>query len=177
MLEYRVARVVIATGSEWRRDGIGPQNYLPVPGCNGDNVFTPEDLIGGAKPEGPVVVFDDDQYYMGGVVAEKLARDGLSVTLVTPGGETSAWCRFTLEWPHVQRRLSELNVQVINIHTLAKIESERVVLGNIFTQRTTELECRSVVMVSSRAPKTALYESLQEDQERLTRAGHCCPVN
>ena len=171
VLEYCIPHVVIATGSDWRRDGIGPQNYAPVPGCEGPNVFTPEDLINGARLEGPVVVFDDDQYYLGGVVAEKLAREGLSVTLVTPGGEASAWCRFTLEWPHVQRRLSELSIDVISVHNIARINDDHLVLANIFTDRIREIDCRSVVMVSARAPRTELYETLQDDTARLAEAG------
>ena len=29
-------------------------------------------------------MFDDDHYYMGGVIAELLAKEGLDVTLITP---------------------------------------------------------------------------------------------
>ena len=46
--------------------------------------------MAGRLPAGPVVIFDDDQYYMGGVLAEKLRRDGIEVTLVTPGPEVSS---------------------------------------------------------------------------------------
>ena len=35
-------------------------------------------------PGGRVVIFDDDHYYMGGVLAELLVNNGCSVTLVTP---------------------------------------------------------------------------------------------
>ena len=49
-------------------------------------VLTPDDLMAGVRPDGErVVVFDDDHYYMGGVLAELLAREGRRVTLVTPG--------------------------------------------------------------------------------------------
>ena len=171
ILDYGVPHVVIAAGSTWRPDGIGPQNYLPVPGSEAGHVLTPEQVVAGVAVEGPVVVFDDDQYYLGGVVAEKLARDGHAATLVTPGGETSAWCRFTLEWPHVQRRLSELGITVINLHTIGAITPDTVTLSHIFTETTHEIACHSVVMVSSRAPNTELYESLQEDTPRLESAG------
>ena len=171
IVDYGVEHVVIATGSAWRRDGVGRQNHLPVAGFEQDNVFTPEDLVRGANVTGPVIVFDDDQYYMGGVVAEKLARQGASVTLVTPGGEASPWCRFTLEWPHVQRRLAELQVEVITLHTLSRIEAERSVISNIFTGTTRMLDCRSIVMVSSRAPTQDVYENLLTDDARVRDAG------
>ena len=32
-------------------------------------VFTPDDLMDGASPTGHVVIYDDDHYYMGGVMA------------------------------------------------------------------------------------------------------------
>ncbi len=47
-------------------------------------VFTPDDIMEGRLPTGDVVLFDDDHYYMGGVLAELLARKGAKVTLVTP---------------------------------------------------------------------------------------------
>ena len=74
-------------------------------------------------------------------------------------------------WPHVQRRLSELEIKVITIHTVAGITRDGVVLANIFTDAITEVACRSVVMVSARAPNTELYASLQEDTAVLEEAG------
>ena len=43
--------------------------------------------MAGTMPAGPVVVFDDDHYYLGGVVAEALRGAGLEVTLATPANE------------------------------------------------------------------------------------------
>lgn len=37
-------------------------------------VYTPDDLMGGNVPSGTAVLFDDDHYYMGGVLAELMAR-------------------------------------------------------------------------------------------------------
>ena len=39
-------------------------------------VYTPDDIAAGITPEGPVVVFDFDNYYMAGAVAEQLAGQG-----------------------------------------------------------------------------------------------------
>ena len=89
VIELAAPRVIVATGSRWRRDGVGLTLKAPVPGFEGKNVFTPDDIMAdteslGPRPEGPVLVYDDDHYYLGGVLAEKLRRDGLEVTLVTP---------------------------------------------------------------------------------------------
>jgi dimethylamine/trimethylamine dehydrogenase len=58
----------------------------------------------------PVVIFDDDDYYLGGVLAEKVQRDGHDVVLVTPAPLVSAWTVFTLEQEMIQKRLLELGV-------------------------------------------------------------------
>lgn len=56
------------------------------------------------------MVYDDDHYYMGGVVAEKLRADGYDVTVVTPAPQVSAWTVNTLEVSKIQRRLIEQGI-------------------------------------------------------------------
>ena len=88
---------VIATGARWRKDGVGRWHSYAVTGFEGERVLTPDDIMEGKLPTGPVVVFDDDHYYMGGVLAERLRRAGLEVTLVTPAELASIWTANTLE--------------------------------------------------------------------------------
>ena len=58
----------------WRTDGVGRWHTRPVPVAAGSEVLGPDDLFAGARPRGrEVVVFDDDHYYLGGVLAELLA--------------------------------------------------------------------------------------------------------
>ena len=95
--EFGADHVVIATGSVWRRDGLGRATWRCVvaPDRSG-KVFTPDDiLIGTEVIQSPVVVYDDDHYYMGGVVAQLLSSRGLDVTLITPGPEVSHWTQNT----------------------------------------------------------------------------------
>ena len=80
VLEYGFRRVVIATGSRWRADGYGRANNDPIRGYDSGDVYTPDDLMAGAIPPGPVVIFDDDHFYMANVLAEKLRGDGSAVT-------------------------------------------------------------------------------------------------
>ena len=48
-------------------------------------VLTPDDIMAGRMPRGrDVLIYDDDHYYMGGVLAELLRKHGFAVTLVTP---------------------------------------------------------------------------------------------
>ena len=76
ILEFGATSVAIATGATWRRDGYGRAHQFPIPGTDGANVFTPDDVMAGKVPDGPVLVYDDDHYYMGGLIAEKPACRG-----------------------------------------------------------------------------------------------------
>ena len=86
---------------------------MAVPGFAGEAVFTPDDLMEGRLPSGPVVIFDDDHYYMGGVLAERCVAAGLRVTLITPAAIPSAWTANTLEALPIARRLARLGVEVV----------------------------------------------------------------
>ena len=169
--EFGAARVVIATGSTWRRDGVGRAHGTPVPGLDGKNVLTPDDIMAGAKPAGPVMVYDDDHFYMGGVVAEKLRRDGLEVRLLTPAHAASAWTDYTLELKHVQKRLLELGVELITNRTLVAFDGAHVQTACVFTGKTGELPCTSLVTVTARLPEESLYRELLAKHEALTAAG------
>ena len=76
ILEFGFENVAIATGATWRRDGVARQHVVPMPIAEAAKVFTPDDLMEGRMPGGRVVIYDDDHYYMGGVLAELLAQNG-----------------------------------------------------------------------------------------------------
>ncbi len=97
--------VVLATGAHWRRDGVGYANSQAMVAIDAPNLWTPDDILAGRIPQGHVVIYDDDQYYMGGVVAENLLQSGCQVTFVTPGLEVSMWTNMTDEQMRVQTRL------------------------------------------------------------------------
>ncbi|CAI8005867.1 Trimethylamine dehydrogenase [Geodia barretti] len=82
-------------------------------------VLTPDDLMEGRLPEGTrVVVWDDDHYYMGGVLAELLADKGFTVTYMTPASEACTWSRNTMEQPFVQARMLEKGIAIEAFRTL-----------------------------------------------------------
>ena len=172
VIEFGFEKVIVATGSQWRRDGVGRCHAFPI--LNGElpNVFTPDDVMNGAAIEGPVLIFDDDHYYMGGVIAETLRRKGLAVTLVTPNGTVSAWTQFSLEQPFIQRRLLELEVDIVTGHTLAAFDGATAGLACAYTERPSEERAaKSLITVTARIPDDGLYRSLVEQPERLAEAG------
>ena len=106
--EFGFQRVILATGARWRGDGVGRKHREPIPGHDAVNILTPNDIMAGKAAEGRVLLFDDDHYYMGGVLAEKLRLDGHEVTFVTPAADVSNWTHFTMEQARIQTRLLEL---------------------------------------------------------------------
>jgi len=171
VLELAAPRVIVATGSRWRRDGIGLTLKAPVLGLDGAGVYTPDEIMAGAAPEGPVLVYDDDHYYLGGVLAEKLRRDGLEVTLVTPALAASYWTEKTLEIGFIHKRLLELEVAILPNHSLAAFRGDRAELACVFTGRKREIACASVIPVTARLPEEALYRALLDRPEALAQAG------
>ena len=72
VISFDFTRIVIATGSRWRRDGVARWHTFPIESFDNGRIFTPDDIMTGVEVKGPVVLFDDDHYYMGSVLAEKL---------------------------------------------------------------------------------------------------------
>ena len=172
ILEFAADHVVIATGAKWRRDGMGRWYEAPIPGSDSASVITPDDIMAGVVPSGPVVVFDDDHYYMGGLVAEALRHHGLEVTLATPANEVSTWTTHTEEQHRVQGRILNLGILLETGTSVARIGGDTVVLESIYTGQTKEVEATTVVMVTSREPQDALYQALV-DRISIERIGDC----
>ena len=109
--------------------------------------------MAGARPDGErVVLYDDDHYYMGGVLAELLAREGREVTLVTPAARVSEWTVNTMEQDRIQRRLIELGVDILTTHALASAEPGAAVASCVYSGRERELACDALVLVTARDP-------------------------
>ena len=171
ILELAHTHVVIATGARWTRTLYSsmevPAEELAVPG-----VYTPDDVAAGASLEGPVVVFDFDNYYMGGALAEHLAQSfPRQVSYVTPAGHASAWTIMTNEQPQIHRALARAEIALHTLSQVAAFDGGTVTLRNLFTDRETRLPCRSLVIVGLRLPNDALYHALIERGRDLEAAG------
>jgi dimethylamine/trimethylamine dehydrogenase len=172
VLEFGASRVVIATGSRWRRDGVGRANPRPIRGFDdAHRVLTPDDVLDGASISGSVLVFDDDHYYLGAVLAEKLRVDGHEVTLVTPADRVSAWTVNTLEQHAIQKRVLDLGVEVCANRNVVEFDGSRVVLECTYTGRQTILPAAAIVTLTSRLPNDELAQSLRALPDAVTAAG------
>jgi dimethylamine/trimethylamine dehydrogenase len=171
ILEYGFSDVVVTTGAHWRADGVGVSNWQPIQGSDHAHVLTPEHIYAGAAIADPVLVFDDDNFYLGAVIAEKLTGDGHAVTLVTTASKVSSWTENTLEQHRIQARVLELGIEVVTAHTIAQIHADEVECACVFTNQLRTVTAGSVVMVTSRQPDNQIYLALRENPEKLVLAG------
>jgi dimethylamine/trimethylamine dehydrogenase len=172
VLEFGATRVIIATGSRWRRDGIGRANSRPIRGFDAaHSVFTPDELLDGMRVMSPVVVFDDDHYYLGAVLAEKLRSDGLDVTLVTPADRVSAWTVNTLEQHAIQKRVLDLGIEVLANRSIIEFDGSAITLECTYTGRRGIVPAAAVVTVTSRLPNDELAQSLDDLADAVSAAG------
>jgi dimethylamine/trimethylamine dehydrogenase len=172
VLEFGFEHVVLATGSSWRNDGVARAHVKPMPNDSSLPVYTPDDLMSGELklPKGQVVLFDDDHYYMGGVIAELLAKNGATVTLVTPAAYVSEWTNNTLEQATIHRKLVELGVDIVLNRSVAEIANGQVITECTYSGKRQSIEASAVAMVCSRVGNDDLWNELVARESEW--AGH-----
>lgn len=172
VLELGPGHVVIATGCRWRNDGVAHHRHKPLDLVPEMEVLTPDHLMAGERPRGErVLLYDDDHFYMGGILAALLAREGYQVLFVTPAGEVSTWTQMTMEQARIQRELIELGVEIHCHRYLQDLEKGGVNLACIYTDRIATLPCDSALLVTSRLPEDSLYRALEGRREEFADAG------
>ncbi|MDA0222560.1 MAG: NAD(P)-binding protein [Proteobacteria bacterium] len=171
ILEFGFQNICIATGSKWRADGVSRQHVVPMSINAAMLVYTPDDIMTGKLPTGRVVVYDDDHYYMGGVLAELLAQKGCDVTLVTPSPYVSDWTRNTLEQAAIHVRLIEVGVKIVLNRGVSAILADSVETNCTYTDRREQTPCDAVVIVASRVGNDVVYNALMARRLEWADAG------
>ncbi len=171
ILEFGFEHVCLATGSHWRADGVARAHVVAMPIAAGMAVFTPDDIMAGRLPAGEVVLFDDDHYYMGGVIAEALAQAGARVTLITPSAHVSDWTLNTLEQGAIHRRLVAAGVTIVLNTSVAEITAGGVVTECVYTGARAVRGAEAVVLVTSRVSEDTLYQELKAREADWAEAG------
>jgi dimethylamine/trimethylamine dehydrogenase len=171
VLDFGFRHVIVATGASWRRDGLGRQRTTAFRGSDLPGVVTPDDIMDGQVPEGPVLVYDDDNYYMGSVLALKLRAAGREVALATNEGRAGHWSRYTGEQEFTIAALIEAGVDILTNQGLEGFDGSEVRLACVFSGRTMTRPAGSLLTVTSRAPSDGLYFELAGDPDRLAENG------
>ena len=170
ILALEHTHVVVATGARWTTMLYGA-NEFPIPALDAPRMFTPDDIAAGLVPEGPIVVFDFDNYYLASAIAEHLAKLGQHTTYVTTGGSASAWTLMTNELPLIHRALVKAGVPILTGQRVTAFDGAELIMEDIFGGVTKALACRSLVIVGIRKPRDELYRSLLARGAELDKAG------
>ena len=171
ILEFGFEHVALATGSSWRADGVSRHHVVPIPTDSSLPVYTPDDLMAGRLPTGRVLLFDDDHYYMGGVVAELLAENGCEVTLITPAAYVSSWSNNTLEQAAIHARLVDVGVDIILNRALTRIEQGQITSECVYSGKSNSIAADAVVMVASRRANDDIWSQLSERESEWASNG------
>src|ERR687887_308207 len=114
-------------------------------------------------PGNRVVIVDNDGYFMGVSLAEKLAMEGKQVTIMTHLGHIAPYMHFTLEAPNMHRKLHKLGVEIVPYQIPTQIEPGKVTSAHVYDEEhLTEWEADAVVLVTQRRSNEALYRELKD---------------
>ena len=161
ILGYGFQHVAVATGAHWRADGVGRWHTRPIPIDASVEVLTPDDLLSGRRPAGErIVLFDDDHYYLGGVLAELLAHEGKNVTIVTSATRVSEWTVNTMDQTRIHKRLADAGVGIETARVLLSVEPGGARIACVYTKSEHLTPCDALVTVTARLPNDALAEEL-----------------
>ena len=180
VLAFGEQHVLVATGSRWRRDGLGRQHRAGLiepdaaPALSG-HIFTPDDVLAGAAIAGPVLIYDDDHYYMAGALAERLRQQGLQVDLVTPAARVSEFTDMTMEQHRIQSGLLRLGVRLHTCtevaHIAPAVAGVTVGLRSTYSDEIAPHAFASVLLVTMRDPVDDLFGALQARSGEWQGAG------
>ncbi|MCY1127296.1 FAD-dependent oxidoreductase [Frigidibacter sp. RF13] len=161
--DFGADHVVVATGARWLNT-LCKDSELPGDPLMAPRVYTPDDIARGAEIEGPVAVFDFDNYYMGSAIAEHLAAKGLQTTYITSAGAAQAWGIMTNEQPHVHRAFLKAGIAYRTLELVTGFDGETLQLAQIFTGEARAIGARSLVVVGQRAGGSALHDALAREE-------------
>ncbi|MGZ9811384.1 oxidoreductase [Pseudoroseicyclus sp. H15] len=160
LAEFGADHVILATGAKWTRNLCGA-NEIPAGPLDAPRVYTPDDIAAGVKIEGPVAVFDYDNYYMGSAIAEHLAGQGAEVTYITSAGAAQSWGVMTNEQPLVHVAFKDLGIGYRTLEIVEDFDGETLGLSQIFSAERREIAVRSLVIVGQRVGDTSLHDALK----------------
>ena len=158
--EFEADAIVVATGSRWRRDGLGATVRSALPIEDHQGIFTPDDIFAGAEIEGDILLYDDEHYMMAGALAEKFLLAGHRVKYLTPAATISSWTAMTDEQEFIQARLLSMGIEVGFTQKIERVaegilNTSCIYSGNSFTH-----DFSNLILVTGRKPDDELFNEL-----------------
>jgi dimethylamine/trimethylamine dehydrogenase len=171
--DFGADEVVIATGSRWLNSGHGRSHFACIEGFVED-ASTPDDIMDGREITGPVVIYDDDHGYMGGVLALHLAAKGVNAELVSPNAVIGAWLTYTLEQQRVIGALHKAGVKLHPLRQAKTWKDNTLHLARADTGETVDtITAKTMLMVGARTPDMTLSHALSAASIVHHIAGDC----
>ena len=170
VLELGFDHVVTATGSTWQ-PSIMDEKSAPVFIDKTDTIITPEDVLNGCELKSPVIIFDFDYYYMGGLMAEYIKDLGHEVTIITPFDKVSPWSFNSNEIDEIQLRLLEKDIRVFTQNRIITVEDSSVKTIHKVSHEETDIDRGSLVLVGYRKQNDSLYSDLNSRKADLSSSG------
>ena len=178
-LELEADHIIVATGARWTTDGVGRRRATPfelsegVPVLSADNVMEGDEI-----PPGRALIFDDDHYYLGSVLALELRRRGHEVVIVTPAGRVGHWSAFTSEQDRTYAALIEEKVEIVPNQVLEGVEEGLARTSCVFSGRETSIGADWVLPLTRREPNDGIYWDILAEREEgalasIRRIGDC----
>ena len=171
VLEFGFEHVLLATGAAWRSDGVGRSIIHPLQATAATKLISVDHVLKGGTVNGRVAIFDDEHYYMGSVIAEKLRDLGREVTFVTPSTMVAEWSKNTMEQHRIQQRLLEKGIEVICTHTISSIGDGEVTLTCAYTGNKRRIAADTVIPVTTRIPDRRVYDALMAQTDAFADNG------
>jgi heterodisulfide reductase subunit A-like polyferredoxin len=155
--------VIIATGSEPRRDGL--QALLPgetVGGVDRPHVLSSIDLITGTLPADvkTALVLDDVGHYEAIAVTDVLLAAGVGVTFVTRYPMLTPIIEFTQRTTAAMERFSDADFTLLTRTHLCEIRERDCLVRPVHGVKRRVVAAERVVLVTANRPRSEIYDAL-----------------
>ncbi|CAN5196748.1 FAD-dependent oxidoreductase [soil metagenome] len=160
--DFQPDAIIVATGAAF--DATGATGFIntPIPGWDGQHIFTPERYLA-ERPHitGAAIVLDEDGQAAGAGIAELLADGGATVEIVTRWQLVAPRLQANGQFAFVLARLYAAGVMLSPNTYIKEIGPASVTLFNIFSNEERVLEnVGAVVIAGSRKSNRALIPDL-----------------
>ncbi|HYP62943.1 MAG TPA: FAD-dependent oxidoreductase [Acidocella sp.] len=173
VLAERPDAVIIATGARYSTGGRSVTFDADIPGHDQDFVFRPEEiLLGGARPQGRVLLLDGEGLHASAGIAELLGREGAEVSYVTAGfSPLSPRLIDNFEARFIIKRLKQAGVRFKPGAWVRRIGAQEVTLYDTHTGEEWGEAADAVVLVTGRVPQDSLARALEGKVAQLFTIG------
>ncbi len=176
VLGLGVDHVLIATGSKWAADTIGRHSTSGLEFAAPEMVISAEVILSGQNITAKhIIIYDDDHYYIGSVIALQLRKKGHEVTLVTPAGMPCEFGINTTEIYESNAHLVEADVKIVTNRLIVGAKPGKAITECTFSAQRGKLECDLIIPLARRIPVLDLFDGLNAenggDIRSITRIG------